>query len=262
MQTIILCGGQGTRIREASELKPKPMLEIGGLPVLWHIMKIYASQGHTDFVLALGHLGPVIKKFFLDYRPMVSDFTVRLGSGELSLHGGSAQLDDWAVTCADTGENTMTGGRVGRAAQYLKPGPFMVTYGDGVGDIDLDALLKFHRAHGKLATVCGVRPPGRFGELAVEKDGRVAQFNEKPQVSEGYINGGFMVFEPGVLGKYVSPDEGLVLEQGPLMSLAKDGQLMMYPHQGFWQPMDTLREYQHLNALWAKGEAPWKTWKG
>ena len=262
MQTIILCGGQGTRIREASELKPKPMLEIGGLPVLWHIMKIYASQGHSDFVLALGHLGPVIKKFFLDYRPMVSDFTVKLGSGALDMHGAASQSDDWSVTCADTGENTMTGGRVARAAKYLKPGPFMVTYGDGVGDIDLQALLKFHQAHGRLATVCGVRPPGRFGELAVEKDGRVAQFNEKPQVSEGYINGGFMVFEPDVLQKYLKEDEGLILEQGPLMSLAKDGQLMMYPHQGFWQPMDTLREYQHLNALWAKGEAPWKVWKG
>src|SRR5262245_47452938 len=201
MQTIILCGGQGTRIREASELKPKPMLEIGGLPVLWHIMKIYASQGHSDFVLALGHLGPVIKKFFLDYRPMVSDFSVKLGSGDVKLLGSAAQGDDWNVTCADTGENTMTGGRVARAAKYLKKGPFMVTYGDGVGDIDLKALIKFHQGHGKLATVTGVRPPGRFGELEVAKGGRVAQFNEKPQVSEGYINGGFMVFEAAVLEK-------------------------------------------------------------
>lgn len=257
--TIVLCGGQGTRIREASESVPKPMLEIGGLPILWHILKTYGAHGQTDFVLALGHLGHVVKDFFLNYRTRVGDFSVGLGDGKVTLHGAGAEA--WQVTCAETGEGAMTGCRVRRAGSYIKGQTFMVTYGDGVGDVDITALLKFHRAHGKLGTVTGVRPPGRFGELKLEAGGRVSEFNEKPQVSEGYINGGFMVFERAFLDAYLSGREDEILEREPLMKLARDGQLMMFAHEGFWQPMDTPREYAQLNALWASGKAPWAVWK-
>lgn len=261
MQVIVLCGGQGTRIREASELKPKPMLEIGSKPILWHILKLYAHFGHKDFVLALGYLGGQIKQFFLDYHAMTSDFTVQLGSGHTPQVHSELPEKDWKVTCADTGQNAMTGCRVQRAARYVKEGDdFMVTYGDGLGDVDLGKLLEFHRKHGKLGTVTGVRPPGRFGELELES-GRVKAFNEKPQVSEGYINGGFMVFKKAFVEKYLSGAEDEVLERGPMIKLAHDGELMMYPHDGFWQPMDTYREYQMLNDLWHGRKAPWKLWK-
>ncbi len=263
MKLIVLCGGQGTRIREAAELKPKPMLEIGGRPILWHIMKLYAHHGHQDFVLALGYLGYQIKQFFLNYKPMVSDFTVHLGSHEPPLIHSSLPEQDWSVTCADTGANAMTGARVKRSAKYLEGGDedFMVTYGDGLGDVDIQALLKFHKAHGRLGTVCGVRPAGRFGELELE-GGKVKAFNEKPQATGGYINGGFMAFKRAFVERYLNDSENLVLERDPMMRLAHDGELMMYPHDGFWQPMDTFREYQMLNDMWASGKAPWKLWKG
>ncbi len=262
MKVVILCGGQGTRIREASELKPKPMLEIGSRPILWHIMKLYAHHGQKDFVLALGYMGQQIKQFFLNYQPMVADFTAHLGAQQgITLHS-SVPESGWNVTCADTGLGAMTGARVARAARYVDDEDFMVTYGDGLGDIDIAKLLAFHRSHGKIGTVTGVRPPGRFGELELDKQGRVLAFNEKPQVSEGYINGGFMIFKRAFLEKYLNNDESLVLERDPMIKLAHDGELMMYPHEGFWQPMDTLREYQMLNQMWDSGKAPWKLWQG
>lgn len=262
MKVIILCGGQGTRIREAAELKPKPMLEIGSRPILWHIMKLYAHFGHRDFVLATGYLGSQIKQFFLNYHAMVSDFTIALGSDRPpKIHSAHPEMD-WNVTCTDTGQSTMTGGRVQRCARYIDTGEdFMLTYGDGVGDVDIEALLAFHQAHGRIGTITGVRPPGRFGELALESGGLIRSFNEKPQVSEGHINGGFMVFKRAFLDKYLSGREDEVLEREPLMHLAQDGELMMFPHNGFWQPMDTLREYQLLNDLWKGGKAPWKLWQ-
>lgn len=262
MKVIILCGGQGTRIREAGELKPKPMLEVGSQPILWHILKTYAHHGNKDFVLACGYLGYQIKQFFLNYHAMVSDFTVSLGDKDsLQVHSDHPERD-WKVTCADTGALTMTGGRVQRAAKYVPKGePFMLTYGDGVGDVDITALLAFHKAHGKIGTITGVRPPGRFGELELTPAGLIKAFNEKPNVSEGHINGGFMVFEHAFVERYLSGREDEVLERDPLMRLAQDGELMMYRHEGFWQPMDTLREYQMLNDMWKSGKAPWKVWQ-
>ncbi len=258
MKVVILCGGLGTRLREETEYRPKPMIEIGGRPMLWHIMKMYGHHGFADFVLCLGYKGQVIREFFLDYHAMNADFTIQLGVKPKVAYYDRDAIEKWRVTLAETGAETMTGARLARVAKYLR-GTFLLTYGDGVSDVNIHDLVAFHRSHGKLVTVTGVRPPSRFGEMDI-KDNRVISFNEKPQVSQGLINGGFFVMEPGFL-RYLSDDPGLVLEQEPLRRCAQDGQLMIYRHDGFWQPMDTFREYELLNRLWTAGEAPWKTWK-
>ncbi len=258
---MILCGGMGSRLKEETELRPKPMLEIGGVPILWHIMKLYAAQGFSEFILCLGYKGPLIKEFFLNYRAYRSDLTLHLGYPSRMEYHGDVQPEDWRVTLVETGQTAQTGARVARAARYVHSDAFCLTYGDGLGNIDLQALLAFHRAHGKIGTITGVRPPGRFGELELDGEGRVTQFNEKPQVSGGIINGGFFVFERAFLERYLEPRDDLVLEQEPLQRLARDGQLRAYLHEGFWQPMDTARELRLLNDLWGSGKAPWKVWK-
>jgi glucose-1-phosphate cytidylyltransferase len=237
------------------------MVEVGGRPILWHIMKLYAAQGFGEFVLAVGYKGERIKEYFLNYEAMNSDFTVRLGRPhEVQYHRAHAERD-WVVTLADTGLAAQTGARIAKAARYLPADDdvFFATYGDGVADIDLNALLAFHRAHGRLATVTGVRPPSRFGELLLDGD-RVREFSEKPLGTQGRINGGFFVFSRGFL-RYVTADDGCILERGPLERAAADGQLAMYAHDGFWQCMDTLRDTQLLQREWDGGHAPWKKWK-
>lgn len=261
MKVAILCGGRGTRLREVSETLPKPMAHVGGRPIIWHIMKIYAHFGVTDFVLLLGYKGEVIRDFFLNYASFASDVTVdlsRTGTDRLIFH--KKVSEDWKVTLVDTGLDAMTGARLRRARHHLQGDDyFMATYGDGVGDVDIAGLLAFHKAHGKAATLTGVYPPGRFGELGVE-DGAVATFNEKPQVSGGRINGGFFVFNRNFLEDYLDDDEGLVLEQAPMKSLSRDRELHMFEHDGFWMPMDTPREHSLLNDLWARKAAPWRLW--
>jgi glucose-1-phosphate cytidylyltransferase len=258
MQVVILCGGKGTRLREETEYRPKPMVPIGENPILWHIMKLYAHYGHDEFILCLGYKGWVIKDHFLNYRQIVSDFTLKLGQQRSLRYHNTSGEENWTVTLANTGEDTMTGARVKRIEKFIKDDCFMLTYGDGVGNIDLAALLEFHRRHGKLATLTGVSPPGRFGELMMEND-RVVEFNEKPQTVGGLINGGFFIFQRAVF-RYFNESADLVLEQEPLRRLAADGQLMCFPHRGFWQPMDTFREFELLNNLWRTGQAPWKVW--
>lgn len=256
MKVVLLAGGLGTRMREETEYKPKPMVEVGGRPVLWHLMKSFATQGQKEFIVCTGYRGDVIKDYFLNYDARMNDFTAHLGqSSHIEVHGNHEE-SDWRVTVADTGANTMTGGRVKRVEKYLD-GRFMVTYGDGLADVDINALLAFHESHGKLATVTTVRPLSRFGVMDIDGDGRVMQFREKP-LTDDYVNVGFFVFEQEVL-KYL--DDECVLEQTPLEQLAREGQLMAYRHEGFWQPMDTYREYTMLNEMWDKGEAPWKVWK-
>jgi glucose-1-phosphate cytidylyltransferase len=254
MKTIILCGGLGTRISEETQLKPKPMVEIGGRPILWHIMKIYEQHGQNDFILALGYKSEVIKDYFLNYHARLSDLSVQLKSGEVSYSNPTAE--DWRVSLIDTGPDTMTGGRLLRLKSHLQSsGTFMLTYGDGVSDVDVAELLAFHKSHGKLATVTAVRPPVRFGELSIE-DETVVSFQEKPQAGEGWINGGFFVFEPGVLD--FIEDDSIMLERAPLEQLAQQGELMVYRHHGYWQCMDTLRDKTTLDELWLSGQAPWK----
>jgi glucose-1-phosphate cytidylyltransferase len=259
MKVVILCGGQGTRLREETEFRPKPMVEIGGLPILWHIMKLYAHHGLKEFVLCLGYRSGMIKAFFQNYETRVNDFTIRLGKPrDLEFH--STHPEDWTVTLAETGLSAQTGARVRRVAQYLDgAGSFCLTYGDGVGDVDLAGLLAFHKAHGRIGTVTAVRPPGRFGELQLAGDA-VHSFAEKPQVTEGFINGGFFVFEKAFIDRYLDDRDDLVLEREPLQRLSADGELMVYRHEGFWQPMDTYREWKLLEELWASGRAPWKVW--
>lgn len=261
MRAVILCGGRGTRLREVSDFLPKPMVPIGGKPILWHIMKIYATHGITDFVLLLGYKGDLIREFFLNFALHTADVTIDLretGPGRFSFHGTPGE--PWKVTLVDTGENAMTGARLRRVRKYLADNDcFCATYGDGVGDVDITAAIRFHRAHGKVATLTGVLPPGRFGELGLEGPA-VRKFNEKPQVSGGYINGGFFVFDRAFLDRYLDDNEGLVLEREPMERLVADGELMVYRHEGFWQPMDTPREYALLNDLWAGGNAPWRVW--
>lgn len=253
MKTVILCGGLGTRLSEETQIKPKPMVEIGGRPILWHIMKIYEKFGMNDFVLALGYKSDVIKDYFVNYHARQSDLTVHLKSGLVDYSNPTAE--DWKVSLIDTGANTMTGGRLLRLKPQLElTGTFMLTYGDGVSDVNIKSLLAFHRSHGKLATVTAVRPPVRFGELIIETN-KVTKFQEKPQAAEGWINGGFFVFEPEVFD-YISNDFTL-LEREPLEQLAQKGELMTYQHPGYWQCMDTVREKQALEELWSKGNAPW-----
>jgi glucose-1-phosphate cytidylyltransferase len=256
---VILCGGRGTRLREETEYRPKPMVEVGGRPVVWHIMRIYAHHGFKRFLLCLGYKGFMIKEYFLNYRAIANDVTLRLGQNPSITFADEADEVDWTVTLADTGLDTMTGARVKRVARYLQGDTFMLTYGDGLADIDVGALLRFHRENGKLVTVTGVRPPSRFGEMHVTGN-VVTSFTEKPQVSEGQVNGGFFVCQRAFLD-YLSEDESCVLEQDPLRNVAADGQLAVYPHDGFWQCMDTFREYELLTRLWEENEAPWRVWK-
>ncbi len=253
MKTVILCGGLGTRLSEETQLKPKPMVDIGGRPILWHIMKIYESFGLNDFVLALGYKSELIKDYFLNYHARLSDLTVQLKSGQVSYSNPTAE--DWLISLVDTGANTMTGGRLLRLKRHLESsGTFMLTYGDGVSDINIKELLKFHQSHGRLVTVTAVRPSARFGGIHID-NGRVLDFQEKPQSGEGWINGGFFVFEPGAF-KYLK-DDSSILEREPLENLAKDGQLMAYEHSGYWQCMDTVRDRDLLEAASKSGDAPW-----
>jgi len=255
VKVVILAGGQGSRLAEETEVRPKPMVEIGERPILWHIMKHYATSGFTEFVVALGYKGDDIKRFFIDFLSMSGDLTVRLGDGAVDHH--DADRDAWTVHLVDTGAETGTGGRVARLAPWLGGETFMLTYGDGVSNVDLAALVAFHRASGKLATVTAVRPPARFGGLAFRDDSTVT-FTEKPQVGEGWINGGFMVIEPSVLGRIAG--DATSLEADVLERLSNEGQLAGFTHEGFWQPMDTLRDVRYLRSLWSAGTAPWVTW--
>jgi glucose-1-phosphate cytidylyltransferase len=255
MKTVILAGGLGTRLGEETAFKPKPMVEVGGRPILWHIMKTYGHHGFSEFVLALGYKGEIIKRFFRDYHAISTDFTAHLRSGEINNHS-KKEIEDWVVHAFDTGQDVMTGGRVKRLEKHLTE-TFMLTYGDGVSNVDMRKLLAFHRAHGKIATVTAVRPPARFGGLVFEGD-RVAEFTEKPQIGEGWINGGFMVFEPAIF-RYLKGDRS-VLEADALEALARDGELMAYKHDDFWQCMDTVRDLGVLESLWSSGKPPWKAW--
>jgi glucose-1-phosphate cytidylyltransferase len=256
VKVVILAGGLGTRLREETEYRPKPMVEIGGRPILWHIMKLYAHYGWSEFVVCLGYKGDVIRDYFLNYEIRNRDFTVTLGSREVEIHNCHSE-QGWKVTLAETGDSTMTGGRVRRIANYLGGDTFMVAYGDGVADIDLQALLAFHKRQRKLATVTAVRPSSRYGELAIE-NGRVTLFREKPQVHGGWINGGFFVFERPVLDMIEGDHE--TLEAGLMVKLVDLEELAVYQHEGFWQCMDTYREMLMLNEMWSHDKAPWKVW--
>jgi glucose-1-phosphate cytidylyltransferase len=254
MKTVILAGGLGTRISEESHLRPKPMIEIGGRPILWHIMKLFSHHGFNDFVVCLGYRGYMVKEYFANYVLHNADLTVDLAKGAIEYH--ATNHEPWRVTLVDTGADTMTGGRVKRVVDYLpKDEPFFLTYGDGVADVDLAALAAFHKSHGKDATVTAVAPPGRYGALEI-RDGLVQRFVEKPPGDEGLINGGFFVLNPAVIGRISGAET--IFEQGPLEGLAADDQLAAYHHDGFWAAMDTLRDKNHLEALWASGEAPWR----
>jgi len=256
LKVVILAGGYGTRIRDVADDIPKPMIPIGRFPILWHIMKRYAFYGHKEFIICLGHKGQIIKDFFLNYEANTRDFTITFGErGGIAYHSRHDEAD-WRVTLADTGLRSMTGSRISRIREYVRDDDFLLTYGDGVSDVDIDKLILFHKSHGKILTVTGVRPPGRFGEMAGEKDGQIIEFNEKPQATAGRISGGYFVASPRIF-EYLDDREDLVFEQQPIRSLVQDRQLMMYEHDGFWQPMDTSREYQLLNSMYENGSAPW-----
>lgn len=257
MKVVILAGGLGTRLSEETVMRPKPMVEIGSRPLLWHIMKCYASYGFKDFIVALGYKGEMIKEYFLNYNLHNSDLSIDLKSGNVTSKNGV--IDDWKVRLIDTGFDTMTGGRISRLKSDIGNGTFMLTYGDGVANVDIGKLLKFHRSHGKAATVTAVRPIARFGGLSIGKNGNVSSFKEKTQTAEGWINGGFFVFEQEVFD-YIDGD-GAILERDPLEGLARDGELVAYRHEGFWQCMDTVRDRQMLEELWQGGKAPWRSWR-
>lgn len=256
MKAVILAGGLGTRIAEESDTKPKPMVEIGGKPLLWHIMKTYAHHGIKDFVVCLGYKGYVIKEFFFNYYRHMSDMTIDLKTGDHRIL--NSQAEEWRITLVDTGPETMTGGRLKRVAPYLGQETFCLTYGDGLADVNISAELEFHRNHGKLATVAAVQPPGRFGVLNIDSASQVSSFEEKPSDEIGWINGGFFILEPGVI-PYIEGDD-TSWERAPLSNISKDGQLAAFHHTGFWQPCDTLRDKRELEALWAGGSAPWRIW--
>jgi glucose-1-phosphate cytidylyltransferase len=255
MKTVILAGGMGTRISEESHLRPKPMIEIGGKPIIWHIMKIYSAHGLNDFIICLGYKGYVIKEYFANYFLHMSDITFDMASNNLTIHQASAE--PWRVTLIDTGDDTMTGGRLKRVREYVREGDFCFTYGDGVGNVDIGALIRFHRDHGKLATVTAVQPPGRFGSLNITGH-RIVNFQEKPHGDGTWINGGFFVLSPKVIDTI--KDDDTVWERTPMETLAAQGELLAYFHRDFWQPMDTLRDKTQLEELWASGRAPWKVW--
>lgn len=256
MKVVILAGGLGTRLQEETAVKPKPMVEIGSRPILWHIMHLYAAQGYKEFIVALGYKGEMIKQYFLNYYHISNSFTACLATGDVRVHPG--EREDWTVHLVDTGLHTETGGRIKRLAPWIGNEAFMMTYGDGVANISIPELLAFHRKHGKLATVTAVRPPARFGGLDFDGD-RVLTFVEKPQIGEGWINGGFFILEPGVFD-YIAGDE-IVFEHEPLERLAQGQQLVAYRHHDFWQCMDSLRDVRLLESLWQSGNAPWKLWK-
>jgi glucose-1-phosphate cytidylyltransferase len=259
VKAVILAGGLGTRLREETEFRPKPMVEIGGQPILWHIMKLFSHYEVNDFVVCIGYRGDVIKDYFANYETRSNDFTVRLGATkEIEFHAAHAEAE-WSVTVVDTGQETMTGGRVKRIEPFVAGERCMVTYGDGLADVDIKALLAFHEQHGRLATMTTVRPVTRFGSVDIADDGTVRRFREKPR-GEEYVNGGFFVFEPEVIERYLDPNS--VLEHEPLEALANDGQLIAFRHEGYWQPMDTYREFMILDELWRSGQAPWKVWNG
>ena len=259
MKTAILCGGYGTRIRDVADNIPKPMIPIGGLPILWHIMKTYSMYNYKEFVLCLGYKSNVIKDFFLNYGASTRDFSLHLGKESSIEYHTDFEESDWTVTLAETGQGTYTGGRVNRIKKYVEQDDcFMLTYGDGVGDINIDALIKFHKSHRKTITLTGVRPPGRFGELELDGN-QVIGFNEKPQASEGLINGGYFVCNKNIFD-FMEGDDSLVFEQEPMKRLVEAEELMVYKHDGFWQPMDTYRDYSLLNKLYDQEKAPWKIW--
>jgi len=255
MKVVILAGGLGTRLAEETEIKPKPMIEIGGRPILWHIMKIYAHYGFKEFYVALGYKGETIKRFFYDYQSLSGNLSINFADGSVDVR--ERDCEDWQVNLIETGQNSMTGGRVKRLEEHLRGAPFMVTYGDGVSNINIADLVKFHKSHGKLGTVTAVHPPARYGELLIRED-LTTGFSEKPQTREGWINGGFLVFEPKILD-YLSGDES-ILEIEALERLANEGQLVAYKHDDFWQCMDTLRDKRQLETAWESGNPPWKIW--
>ncbi|GLU30713.1 glucose-1-phosphate cytidylyltransferase [Trinickia caryophylli] len=256
MKAVILAGGLGTRLSEETGLRPKPMVEVGGRPILWHIMKIYSHHGVNDFIICLGYKGYVIKEYFANYFLHMSDVTFDMASNKMEVHQNNAE--PWRVTLVETGADTQTGGRLGRVRDYLAgEEDFCFTYGDGVADVDVGKLIAFHRAHGKQATITATQPPGRFGALNINH-GQVESFREKPQGDGAWINGGYFVLKPAVIDLIDGDDT--IWERKPLETLARQGQLQAYEHQGFWQPMDTLRDKHHLEELWARGEAPWKKW--
>ena len=257
MKVVILCGGFGTRLREETEIRPKPMVEIGGKPILWHIMKNFSHHGFNEFILCLGYKSEVIKNYFMNYEQLNNDFTIELGSGAIEMHN-SHDEKGWRVTLVDTGQNAMTGARVKRVERYVDGDRFMLTYGDGVTDLDLNELLKFHEASGKIGTVTGVSPPSRYGELGIADD-QVVSFREKPQPQDSVISGGYFVLNREFF-QYLSDNEDLVLEREPLERLVEESQLGVYPHKGFWQCVDTYRDYLYLNELWDQGDAKWKLW--
>jgi glucose-1-phosphate cytidylyltransferase len=260
LKTVILCGGYGTRIRDVADDIPKPMIPVGGLPILWHLMKYYATFGHRDFVLCLGHRGQAIKDFFLNYEAHTCDFTVTLGNSKSVAYHTAHEEANWRVTLAETGLDTMTGGRIRRIRHYIADDPcFLLTYGDGVSNIDLEKLIAFHRSHGRILTVTGVRPPGRFGELMSDAEGLVTEFNEKPQATGGRISGGFFVCQRELFD-YLEDRDDLVFEQEPMRALVRERQLAVYEHDDFWQCMDTYRDWHLLNGLLEQGRAPWKRW--
>jgi glucose-1-phosphate cytidylyltransferase len=262
MKVVILCGGYGTRIRDVAENLPKPMIPVGSHPILWHLMKYYSWWGHTQFVLCLGYMGHVIKDFFLNYEMNTCDFTITLGKGSDAVrpHKGLSE-SGWEITMAETGLDTMTGARIRRIHEYIAgEDNFLLTYGDGLADVNLDRLVKFHQSHGRVLTVCGVRPPGRFGELMSDSSGVVTEFNEKPQATEGRISGGFFVCRKELFN-YLPERSDLVFEVEPMRELVAEKQLVVYEHDGFWQPMDTYRDYNYLNGIVSKGHAPWMVWE-
>ena len=257
-KSVILCGGYGTRIRDVSQDIPKPMIPVGRYPILWHIMKYFSCFGHQDFVLCLGYKSESIKDYFLNYQSRKIDFTMSIASQNIQYHTNNHD-EDWTVTFAETGLNAYTGSRVKQIKKYVENDEFFIlTYGDGVGNIDVNKLIEFHKSHKKIMTVTGVHPPGRFGELLVNEN-QVVGFNEKPQVTEGWISGGFFVCNKAIFN-YLNDDESLVFEQEPMTQIVKDNQLMVYKHNEFWHPMDTSRDYHLLNNLWEAKKAPWKIW--
>ena len=254
-KAVILAGGLGTRLSEETESRPKPMVEIGGRPIIWHIMKIYSAHGINDFIICLGYKGYAIKEYFSNYYLHLTDVTFDIGNNTTTMHHGT--VEPWKVTLIDTGAETMTGGRLKRVRQYIGDEPFCLTYGDGVSDIDITKLIDYHNSHGRMATVTAVRPPGRFGAMDIQ-DGTVQGFREKPLGDGGYINGGFFVLSPKAID-YIGGDE-TVWEKEPMENLSRDRQMMAFHHEGFWQPMDTLRDKRHLEDLWVGGKAPWQVW--